>query len=399
MSHMVCWLPWLPISDVLTVGPVTFYPLSMKSGGDALGQTDPTLVAALQKLMPRFQNIRGKSVKKLTVALMAGRTDLPVLESVALQQVEHATNLLMLSFMASNRYFAFSPYANTSMSQLVAQRFVKESEYTTIVSRRRDGTAQDGGYEHGEVIDQMPRAVHSCREATCDRGFLEAISEAVVPTTPMHRKLLLSLASFRLANSDDIQLDLLNELTLSEWAIEHFIGPCPPGKGNEWYQETVHEFLKDYVSATADSSSRQENHAPMETYPRTKWPLIRQWAWEHYRLRNDITHGNDWEAKQWRWQIAEHCLFAAWLYPLLVKLEFQREGKYRLTRHDKAALGSIDDLLADESWRQNWQQLLANKLLRIGIDESVEKFLSEHGEELQRGLDALSDVSDTDGGE
>jgi hypothetical protein len=299
----------------------------------------------------------------------------------------------MLGSMASIRYFSHTHYTNSSMFELVVDKFTIGSPYTTIVGRRRDGQFIDGGYTHGEIIHQEPRTTHLCQVFPDDLLFRKTLTSAVKPTKVHHQKLMLSLGPYRLANTDDYQMADVNELVLSQWMIEHLIGPCAISRD---FQDKLHGLLTKYVSTMADKSCRPDNDAPASKIPRDKWLIIRQWAWELYELRNSITHGSDWHTKPWRWSIFEHCLFAAWIYPLLVKLIFEAEGDYSLNPYDKAALGAVDGLLVDRHWKDNWNQILADSLLKRGIDAAVENCFAKHGDEIQKKLDALGDLNPND---
>ncbi|MCK4626800.1 MAG: hypothetical protein KAV00_15925 [Phycisphaerae bacterium] len=355
-QHMVCWLPWLPLWESVALGSVTFWPFKVNVPLDGC---DDLLARDLCSRAERFINIHAQPVKDMTIAVCNGDMTFPVLSDDAMGAVLNAARLLMLAFHAGNAYFSpRGAYVNSAVFEVVIQRFIPEDEFTTVVTRRRDGYSKNGGYELSKIRDQAPRAMHSCRKASPDKGFLHALNAVAHETSAHHRRIANSLAWFALANTDSFSMSETSELVLLQWSIDHLLNS---NGSNCAYQKSIMDRLNKFASQTVDLSARPLGQMPKDvgSLGASQCPILRQWAFQHYLLRNDITHGNNWRNKEWRWSIGEHCVFAAWLYPLLVKLILSEHSEYTLTGQDTAALRAIDTILASDDWNQGWQNAIS----------------------------------------
>ncbi len=378
-QHMVCWLPWLPLWEPVALGSVTFRPFKVNAPLDGC---DDLLAQELRSRAERFMDIHAQAVKDMTIAVWNGDLTFPVLSDDAIKAVLKAARLLILAFHASNTYFPppHGSYVNSSIFEVMIQKFVSGDEFTTVVARRRDGHSKDGGYELSEIRDQAPRAMHSCREASPDKEFLHALNavtqlNAVThETSDHHRRIANSLAWFALANTDSLSMPETNELVLLQWSIDHLLNS---NGTNCAYQKSIMDRLDKFASQNADFSARPLGQMPKvgkkAFLKANQCPILRQWAFHHYSLRNDITHGNDWRSKEWRWSIREHCVFAAWLYPLLVKLILSEHGEYTLTDHDTGALSSVDAILASDNWSQDWQSAIVDEQKRLCTERGTQQ--------------------------
>ena len=75
--------------------------------------------------------------------------------------------------------------------------------------------------------------------------------------------------------------------------------------------------------------------------------LVRNWAYEFYRLRNDFAHGKMRSRQPRAWNAACHLLLGAIVFPVLVKNLLSQEGIYRMTRNDHAEAGAFSRFAAD----------------------------------------------------
>ena len=377
---MVCWLPWLPLHETVTLGRIMFRPFRANSPLDGC---DTKLSGQLSSLAGRFIDIHGQPVQKLAIAICDADMTFPVLEDDAIEAVLKAARLLMLAYHGGNMYFSRTGarYVNSSVFQVVVQKFVAGDEFTTVVTRRREGLSKDGGYERSEIREQSPRSVHSCHEGSCDKTFLDALSVVVDGKREHHRRIANSLAWFALANTDSFAMPESNELVLLLWSIDHLLNTEGT---NRAYQESIGEKLGKYASAKADSSRRPLGEMPRKDedtkVPPNECLILKQWAFQHYLLRNNITHGNDWLSKEWRWNVREHCVFAAWLYPLLVKVILSEQDEYQFTYQDKGALAAIDTILASDDWQRDWQKAIEYQKKRLCIEQGTQQVLERHPE-------------------
>ncbi len=187
----------------------------------------------------------------------------------------------------------------------------------------------------------------------------------------VHRRIVDSLAYFMLANTDDNASTYAVEAVQLEWAIEHLLNPKSGQKG---FAKKVTSVLGDMVRELA-SASKRANGRWTASAEENSCLIIREWANEFYFLRNKITHGDDLALYEWRWGVWEHCVFAAWLYPLLVKLLLVENGDYELTDDDIASLHSVGKLLSTEKWTETWFGILNDEGRRLRTRRSLKEKL------------------------
>ena len=356
-QHSIGWLPWFFVREPVTIGNVTFRPFGPEY---LLPDCDVTLQGRLLEVMKRFIQINGKPMPLLIIVLWQDDMTFPRLDQAQWDEMIQAVNLLALANFAINEHYtpaALGPhYVNSSMFQFFGQNYEAGSDHTVIVRRRRDNIPVSHlGWLRKEVKDQMPRAYLSCTPVKVPDGrFLEALRKVHECGRDVDRRIVNSLFYFMFANTDDNASTCAVEAVQLEWAIEHLIGPCG---GREDFVKEVEGMVATHAPEGVSDSSRPKGKYSDEAVAEG-WGIIQEWANEFYFLRNKITHGKDLTTYQWRWDVGEHCVFAAWLYPLLVKLLLVSNDDYVLTEDDQIALAGAGKLLAADSWRENWPRVL-----------------------------------------
>ena len=354
--HTVCWLPWLPICREVPIGNVVFLPFSPNDPG----AVTTTSIRDLRQFARCYVDMKGKPVQQMCIATWEKDLSFSGLTDQQVDSVFRASDLLMLGYLSTNEYFCeVGAYANATLFQTYVQRFAQGDSMVGVRTRRRDGQAYDACLRR-EVKTQKPVAALSCRLPTmCDDGFLKALKCVAAGSSPHHSNILDSLFFFSLANTDDQHASLRVEAVLSQWSVEHLLGGC---EGNLQYCQKLAKVVGPWVKCRLDDTDRSAGQRPKKRLPPDP-SILDHWAYEHYELRNKITHGNEWKRLDWRWTIFEHCVFAAWLYPLLVKVQLSnaKEKEYELSDCDTACLNSIGPLLACKDWRNNWTKIIQHR--------------------------------------
>ena len=105
----------------------------------------------------------------------------------------------------------------------VWQRFTGSS-FIGLVAKRRDGTRQDGGYEHGKIKFDIPLQC-VLEDADVDSPFLQALNAANASGASVTiERLKNSLSFVALANTDDELMDHTAEAILMGSAFEQLFG-------------------------------------------------------------------------------------------------------------------------------------------------------------------------------
>lgn len=113
------------------------------------------------------------------------------------------------------------------------------------------------------------------------------------------------------------------------------------------------------------------------------WWAHRKWMEELYDVRSKVVHKGDHTGRQWGWEIGEHLVMAAHVFPLTVKLMLAAEGHYAFTDDDQARCVAVDVLLAATQWVENrddrdddtgasWQQIISKTKRNIAFDKAFD---------------------------
>lgn len=80
------------------------------------------------------------------------------------------------------------------------------------------------------------------------------------------------------------------------------------------------------------------------------WWLHRKWIEELYDLRSKVVHKGHHASRKWGWNIIEHLVIAAHVFPLTVKLLLVENGHYQLSDDDRIRCLAVDKLLFSRRW-------------------------------------------------
>jgi len=131
---------------------------------------------------------------------------------------------LILSAISANKYLRNAKgYTNSSVFEIVFQRFRPGEQYLAITARRRDGSMTDIGYKHGEITFAAPFHVPFGAIAHIDYPFANALSTLTKEHTThddLYRRILGAASFFSLANTDDPAMIPEAEIILMGSAFE-----------------------------------------------------------------------------------------------------------------------------------------------------------------------------------
>src|SRR5262249_11708682 len=112
---------------------------------------------------------------------------------------------------------------------------------------------------------------------------------------------------------------------------------------------------------------------------------------ELYEVRSKVVHKGDHKNRSWGWDLPQHLVMAAQVFPLVVKLMLEQETHYGLTDDDRAACLATDPLLMATQWvddrdecdddkAPSWQKILSKTKLNISFDRAWEDYKKKHPE-------------------
>lgn len=396
--HLVLFLPFVRLKTSCTVAGVEFVPLR-----DADGKVPALLhsaVGPLEKILSGYIDRHGKPLDNCVVATIPGRgwdldrADFPV--------VTWAASLFFLaSWSCNDHYPRFGgDYVNSSNFRLVGQAYSGSMPgYIAVSARRRDGSTTDGGYEHGEFKFSLPLQV-SIREAACvDMKLLAALDAANSSGSTVIDRLRTALPFVELANTDDEFMTEHAEAILMGSAFEQLLaGDASAYKLGKRFGELFGQF----GSVTVDDARKERPDIQIDTSTleiaaaQPKWWVHRKWMEELYDVRSKVVHKGDHSSRSWGWQIGEHLVMAAHVFPLTVKLMLEKEGHYAPTDEDRGACLATDVLLVEKQWVEDrdgrnegrsWHEVIYKTRSSVRFDSIWQKYKEKHPELFRSDVD------------
>lgn len=356
-QHGVIFLPFVRMKSGHTVAGIEFLPL--RDGQGKVPQILESAVASIDQILSGYVDRHGKPFTNCVVATIPSKgwdlseDDFPT--------VLWAASLLFLASWACNDYLrAFGgAYVNSSNFRVVGQRFKGPSPtYISISARRRDGHSMDGGYKHGELKFTLPVQCSARDPATVDEAFLKALDASNAADADVIGRLRTSLPFVQLANTDDDVMMEHAEAILMGSAFEQLLrGDASAYKLGKRFGDLFGEFGSVTV---ADAQKARTNIQIDAGAPgvaaadivdaQGKWWVHRKWIEELYDVRSKMVHNGSHVARPWGWNLFEHLVMAAHLFPLSVKLLLAADGRYQISDSDRVHCLAVDRLLSSTQW-------------------------------------------------
>ena len=321
-SHLAVFLPWLRLKKSHRVAGVEFWPFR-----NAHGKASSVFRGAVEPLARILSSYRERNGTRSNNGVIA---TIPVrgwsLTDDDLDSVRWATSLLFLASWARNQYFQRfgGAYVNSEQFRFIGQRFTGPMPvHIALVSRRRDGSAWGGGYKHGEVNFSIPLQCSTSEAAKIDEGFLAALDAAVGAKSDTIERLRIAMVFVQRANADDDAMTLTAEALLMGSAFEQLLGGPSKAYGlGKKFGDLFREFGGVTVAEarTARTGIEVDTTKPEYEKAQAKWWVHQKWLEELYDVRSKATHKGHHADRAWGWQIDEHLLMAAFVFPLVVKV-------------------------------------------------------------------------------
>jgi hypothetical protein len=368
---VIMLLPWLKIMEKIELGDIQFIPWRRGeglSGISFLSQEDATMI------MSDYVDVRGEEISEAVFMLHGNCSENGQLSESQMNEAAEAAQLLAFSAISKNDYFDRGGfYVNASYFRYFYQRLPIKENFS-LACRRREGFFYDFPYKHGEATFHSPQQCMRSVDIDPDKGLLEALSTILKKETPIHEGLLQSIRLFIMASTDDIFMPTNQELTLMVMAYEGLFSNC---QGAYDLACKISILLGEYGRIEIGKSTYKD-YESLKDLSQGAW-LHLAWMRECYQLRNDYIHGNDFKRREGCWQEQEHNVFAAWLFPLIVKLVLSKESLYTLSNEDEVALFAADRLLDSKDWGKEvdryprhslWKEIIADASYELAAERA-----------------------------
>jgi hypothetical protein len=378
----IIFMPFVRLKGGQAVAGVEFLPL--RDGDGKVPAALESAVAALDRILSGYVDRHGKAFTNCVVATLPGKGWNLTKDDFG--TVEWAASLLFLASWACNEYFPRfgGTYVNSSNFRLVGQRFTGSMPtYISISARRRDGRSMDGGYKHGELTFNLPIQCSIRDNANVDDAFLKSLDSANAAGSAVINRLRTALPFVQLANTDDDFMMGTAEAILMGSAFEQLFRADASAYRlsrkfgillRDFGSLTVADAQKFRADITIEASPhdslvwrawrRVQRWIPASTLTRRidqflasrahaaqlKWWVHRKWIEELYDLRSKVVHTGQHGSRKWGWNVFEHLVMAAYIFPLAAKLLLVESGHYKLTDDDQIRCLAVDKLLCSTRW-------------------------------------------------
>lgn len=378
-------MPWLALQEPVAIGNVNFTPFS-PSDGDAKNIFNEFRDDVI-RILSSYHDMQGKSITQC-ILINADNSN-PCDPEVDIRMLFNAAHLLAFAGIAQNEYCVnIGEYINSSCFETVFQRFVKGDKFMSLNTRRRDGSKDTMGYKHGEIIFSMPPQCTHIRFQHFDDNLLKSLNYVLQCNDPIARRVMGSVWLFDEACSDSYMISMEREIVLFASAFEQLLD-C---ENKYELTQRIGSLFGDYSSISVIDSYRVDNIQFSKEYEEEEkqWFLCRKWIQELYQLRNYYMHGLDTNNKNWGWNMLEHTLMAAFVFPLAAKLLLAQESKYTLNEIDEVNCGVIDKLLDAQDWFTpsdpsrplcTWRKTISDYKFHLSVERAVEKVVQTQNPE------------------
>lgn len=343
-GHMVQMLPWVRIDEPLNL--LGFQLVPWKRRGPSI-DVNPELLAHVARMCRIYRNLRGRPVEAMTLALRGGDRELELLNGDERARATWVRLALAVASLASRPYFrSGDSYCNTAHFAMYGQGFT-DAESIALDMRRRDGATLAAWSIDDLCITCAPHAPpillchgegHAPAEARIDVELLRLVERIARRGGSFARTVRASI-DFYLAGNGDAEFETHeHDVPQMVFALECLLRARDSFYGAAEFARAVEDALAiipDNSWSTAPRWRTLDRTLPyvrdrmlaqLETELNEHQPtIVGLWAFEAYQFRNEHSHGHDLAARAWCWTPAEHALFAAWLYPRLLRCACARE--------------------------------------------------------------------------
>ena len=306
MPMMVQFLPWADLKRDLNVGPITFWPFTAANRAKI---ADPAIRDHLERYLATYVDQRGTAVKTVAVA-NTGQLDFRDLSLQEQKQVRAACDVLIFSVIYPQTASGVQAKNGTmgppsaDRYQLMTQCFTPGKDDIAIVA----GTLMSSGWKIGEVKFPKPWCMGGPFSSP-DKDFLDGFSRILDLgfDTSVRGRLVRSLEWFRLAHTEVDEVSPFSKVVMMATAFEILLDVPNVSRKADWIAERVGQ-----LCGSPDSTNdTRKVYGKDVTRPKVAW-----WAWDFYKLRNSVVHGDDVQPEQLLFSVSDADL--KWLTQLIV---------------------------------------------------------------------------------
>jgi hypothetical protein len=330
----LAFLPWATIDAPTTISGIHLEPIflplpdgrpgAIEEAGGTVAQSPVLDVLAPYEVYPE------RRINSATLLRHEGKSLIDDLTDEEMEEIFAFNEALAFSALAGREYFFYTGYINRDSFSCVIQKFT-QSGGIAVQTRRRDGT----------TTSFMPAGTYTIRREehikettfTADAKLVAAVREAMEDESVFQ-----AIQLFNDSNTDRSGVRQAQELVSIVSAFQQLL-EIPGGKPSD----TIREFRE----ALSKQPQGKTKLGPRRAAKLKGRDAVRDtWMHDLCALRGSVGHGHAHKKYDSAWTPAEHLLLAAYIFPLLVKLQLVERKLYELTDDDRLQLFSLDYYLA-----------------------------------------------------
>lgn len=317
----------------MLAGPVQLIPYKRGSGPCSGAEQ-----AAIDAVFEPYRGPGGKPVETATILSISNRSITADLLDGEVDDLFRYSELIALAGLTARHFFDHLRYSGRDDFRLIIQSFQDPARGPLITTRRRDGVAQIH-YTRGRYQVLCPAHV-GARAQDIDHPFLRAL---LAPDEgPAWARQFQAITLFNAANTDQDYMMEAAEIVLAYSAFEQLLGPH---SRPHLLAERFERIWQPEVPVGHSSWCLTSHNAGVSTRLRNAKSLRSAWIEDLGILRGSVSHGHGPETYPSIWSAREHLLYAAFAFPLLLKLQLASSGRYSLTDNDRADIDAFESLL------------------------------------------------------
>jgi hypothetical protein len=340
---MLPFLPWICVDKEYQFAGLELFPYRVGSSQEK-GFSD-----VIDQVLKAYQDNLGSPVQDVTLIKLSNRNIGDDLLEEEIDKVFAFEEIFTFSALSERRYFEFSSeeYINSDTCDCILQRFTNRAGTVGVYARRRDGLMQSAINADSHVI-RASYHITTKPSFSLNKELIEALIQSYdCGNWHLYEE---SLSLFNRGNTDNDTVQPRAEIIAICGAFERFLG----SNGKE------HDLSSKFLSALdAMNTIVLVPNLPYKSVPSLEKEIMspaprEDWIRKFFSTRGSLGHGYKEGARPSKWTLSEHLLLGAFIFPLLVKLQLQKEGLYQLTTgtggSDQHRLMAIDHLV---SWKES----------------------------------------------
>ena len=325
-TGMLAFYPWLRIKSRCAVGPLELIPYETEKAAQ--------FPSAVEQVLAPYKHSGGGRCETATLIKFASRELTDTLSDSQRSEIFNLTEIMAFASLADREFFSHGGYMNKDNYACVIQGFREGSSGVAITARRRDG--ETTAYFPAEIYEVRCPSHVSIKELPATNTLTASLIKAYA--TPQWEKYDEAIQSYNRANTDSSQTSEQHEFVSLVGAFERLF-QLPWGK-----EAALAQALKSSTETLGLPPSSPCDRLKSNEFYEKGNSVSEMWIRDLFQMRHTFAHGGTTLKESKLWTQLEHLLLGAFFFPLVVKIEMQRDGFYQLTDEDRRAVHTFTSL-------------------------------------------------------